>query len=226
MKLNASSSRMRCTIPWVVCCCLVLILALVSYFCAWEHKKAELIERALGEYNRALVPAVLYMHGRDTERAPGFLHVLQIGPPGLGERDSVVQGVSVHSLAWDPDNTNDQAYVHALRNIVADYNKMSLGQACDLALSGEISSRVEYVLRTAEILYKGSYESRLYSLLPKLASGDKEARGLFQEVLYDCGEGRDRLWRQYARGIQHLELRSPVSTNDNSRGGGGVTSEP
>jgi hypothetical protein len=66
------------------------------------------------------------------------------------------------------------------------YNNLTLAQACLLALDGDRTGRVRYVLRTAQVLYgESTTVGRLLSELAALDKRDPQARRLFRGV-HEC----------------------------------------
>ncbi len=203
--------------PWIIVIVLSglviiqLFLILVSFLPA---------QRLLGGYQWALSSATHEIFLRDFERAPDMLHILSLGV----DSHSPVPGVVVHGVALDPFYKKDKYYLIAISYLSSEYNLITLGQTCHLALDGEDSPRIRYVLKMAELLYRGSYESKLLAKLDDLQRGDESVRDLFVGVKsHGLGMARGIPQEVLLRSISDSVLRD---IGDPVGGPGSVNPEP
>ena len=118
------------------------------------------------------------LHREHFRQGPAHLHVLWFHE-WRANWGPMPAGLVYPTIPRNPDNPERDA---VLFPFVHDYNYVTLGQACYLALHGEHSPRVTAVLKVASRLYAGSTEEDLLDLLDDLERGDETARQEFERV--------------------------------------------
>lgn len=172
-------------------CVLLLIMAGVAYFSLVQH-----YEKRVGGYSTAILTIAINMHARAFHQHPDMLHVLEIAQDTEEGQSHPEHGIMLHSIRLDSTYRNG-SYDQAVRTLIGSYNYITLGQACYLALKGENSPRIRYVLKHAERLYRDSYESQLLEALPAFRRGDLGAKTLFEQVLNDVTSGNSLLHQRH-----------------------------
>ncbi len=169
--------RLRRLSPWVIAIILTVVIAFMILG-IWVARNSGRSGIYAG-FPQAFSTVIHEMFVRDFEQDPAVLHALRIG---TGADDEPVPGFVAHSIALTPvyNHKDEKLYKEAMWSaILWEYNYITLGQACYLALQGEDSSRIRYFFKIAEQIYAGSSESELYAKLDDLYSGDESARELF-----------------------------------------------
>ncbi len=171
--------RLRRLFPWVI----VMILTVVMAYMAlgiWVSFLSPARRGMYAGYPAAFRSVIHELFVRDFEQDPTALHLLDIGT-GI---EIPVTGLVVRGIYLKPvyDQKWKASYEQRMWDGVSLYNYVTLGQACYLALQGEDSNRVRYVLKVAERFYAGSFESKLLSRLDDLYEGDESAKELFARV--------------------------------------------
>lgn len=163
------------------------------------------------------------LHRQDFNNDPAKLHIMHFGKDPYEEASDLAYygpfGIVVHTIGKDRDYMEDDPnrYLRCLASMVDNYNRFTLAQASYLALHGEDSERVRYVLKLDGPSYQISRNHGYIDQVAAIKKGDDEVRKGLETNISNMVNSTDLLIKHWnyimSQTNKWVLLKNDVATN-------------